>query len=121
MHGVPPIRGLSIEFTSLNAPETRTGENNRIFSRIYQGKKCAFIPLLHKFFNLGKIRCDSHLLFIDLKQLTDVLFHKGPPMSPIRLAVKPRIFSLIISSESPIIPADLRNKGVQEQTGIGDA
>ena len=34
---------------------------------------------------------------------------------------EPRIFSLIISSESPIIPEDLRTRGVQEQTGIGDA
>ena len=91
------------------------------FHAFIKGKKCAFIPLLHKFFNLGKIRCDSHLLFIDLKQLTDVLFHKGPPMSPIRLAVKPCIFSLIISAESPIIPEDLRTRGVQEEIGIGNA
>ena len=42
-------------------------------------------------------------------------------MPCIGLAVKWYIFSLIISAESPIIPEDLRNKGVQEQTGIGDA
>ena len=41
-------------------------------------------------------------------------------MPCIGLAVTWYIFSLIISAESPIIPADLRTRGIQEEIEIGD-